>query len=531
LSSASLIAASSGHAEGAPVPPNDQGTVTPEAFGAKGDGKADDSAAIQRAFDSVAARPFGGVVVLQPRVAYRCRSGLVLDASHVSLWGQALLDFSESSGVCLRVTASSVASSGPAHNYGRKGMISGALHIRGGGRGTKTIGVHFDSDAVATSAQLLVENLAVSNCEIGVALGRRAYNSVFTRCEIFDCDVCIDWPLAEDSGERTTLLGCTLFNSGTAVRMTNPNAALYLLSCSLDYTNILYDVARGGIFATDTHHESSIWADCPIRCRGDGALVRMNGGWLVNQTQKWDAEHVVDVGDGADVTLESVILHNVVLASKDPAESSWAKGAGGFRIRDNYGFEFGPLPTRLHETRTTLADPDFAAADWQDPVWRIADTNASIASRTEGAGDNLRLSRRSGPNGTALEASKAHGTGSSASFVLMALPVRGDDQVYAGFHVRRDSTRPGLDGTVLVHPCWVRLDGHDANRIPIIARKERIGTVAVTPTIKDYMTVSPLASRRQRSAPSWATHFLMVIDLVQADRANFLFRGLWCDAT
>jgi hypothetical protein len=514
------------------VAANETATVTPEQFGAIGDGVADDAPALQRAMDALAARGShgpGGTIVLQPKVAYRCGSGLVLDATHVSLWGNALLDFSGWEGRYLRISASSIAGGkGPENNYGHKGTISGALRLKGAGVGTRSIGLDFDSPNVATSAQLLVENLAVFGCGTGIRFGTRAYNNLLVHCEVFNCGTCIDWPAAEDNGERNTLVGCTLYNSTLAVRVALGSASLQLQGCSLDYTGRLYDVSAGSVFATSCHHESSVWEDPPIRCSGDGSFVRLDGGWIVNQASKWTVHSLVDVGEGSAVHLSDMIVNNLALVAADPTRPGcWATGKGAFQMSGTQSFDFSPIPIRLHTDSTLLSDPDFLSTAWQDKIWRTRDT-VPIANRFGSAPGNLTLAKGSIAGDRGLIAAKAYGSTSPAAFVLISLPVRYGDTVLAGFRVRRDPSRPGADGTLFASPSWVRIDGEE-HGVPAIVRLESVGTQTMVPPTDDFLLVSPMASRSQRTAPPWATHFCMVVDLVKAHQASFLFNGLWAD--
>lgn len=513
------------------APTRDAGaSVTPEQFGAAGDGVTDDSAALQRAFDAVAARGVPGVVVLQPRIAYRCDRGLVLDCSLVSLWGQGLLEFVRCPDVCLHINASSVARGfTPAQNYGHRGMISGALRVRGGGVGKTATGIRFDTQAAATAAQMLVENMSVSGCTTGIVFGRRAYNNVLVRCDIFECGTCVHWPEADDNGERNTLVGCTLFNSEVAVRVAHPSAALYLESCSIDYTRGVYDAAPGMVFATDCHHESSRWSGRPFRCAGDGAAIHLTGGVILGQADPLAADFLFETGAGASARLNRVFLHNIVLGSATDGIPTLATGSGAFQVAMCECFEFSRLPVRLHDARTTLADPDFAAPDWQDAAWRLTDGGRPVTSRHGTAADTLVAQRTAVAGQPALSLVKRSEPGMAAAFALLCLPVRPGEQVAAGFQVRRDPRYPGGGAALRVAPSWARIDGHDPNRVPVVTRLETPGAIDATPITDRYSVVRPIGPRAARTAPGWATHFVMVVDLTRYGPAGLLFRGLWCD--
>lgn len=507
------------------------GHVTPEQFGAVGDGVTDDAPALQRAMDAIAARGSGGTVTLQPRKAYRCLTGLKLDASYVSLDGNAVLDFSSWGGVCLHVTASSRAAPGtPANNFGTKGSIGGSILIRGAGPKSRSIGVDFNSPATATSAQLLISNLSVMNCGTGIRFGDRSYNNVLTHCEIYDCDLCVDYPAAGDNGERNTLIGCTLFNSVRGARVAAPNGALHLISCSIDYTTVIFEVEQGTILATSCHLESRDWVDRPIRCTGSDALLRLDGGWILNVAPRPVMSNFFEVRAGATVLVDGVFIHNVDLRGVDATRlGCWGTGPGDLRFSNTHSYDLSVQPARLIDTTTTLSDPDFRSDRWEDPVWRLTDLSGPIVSRQGRDGDNLQLIKQRIGDQTGLAAIKAQGSGSNATFVLMAMPVRHGEKVLAGFRVRRRPDRPGGDGTLFVSPGWMRLDGQDANGVPIVVRQEIVGTLKIVVSPERFMPVAPLASRLGRTPPRWATHFTMQVSLAQADRATFVFNELWCD--
>jgi hypothetical protein len=258
-------------------------------------------------------------------------------------------------------------------------------------------------------------------------------------------------------------------------------------------------------------------------------MIHMNGGVILGQADPLRSDILFDVGTNASIRLDGLFVHNIVLSTIGRGITTWATGPGAFHAARCESYDMSRLPVRLHDGHTTLADPDFAADGWQDMIWRLADTATPIASRHGEDGDTLLLRRTVSDGKSALTVVRRSSAGTPASLVLLCLPVRPGDQVLAGFQVRRDPRGPGGKIVLGVAPNWARIDGHDAQRVPIVTKLASTGAVDIEPEADRYTVVTPTGFRSSRIAPSWATHFVIIVDLTRADPANLLFRGLWCD--
>lgn len=522
----------------------------PEEFGAVGDGVHDDAPALQRALDAIATasaaakgggtRP--GVLMLTQGRRYRCNSGIVLDRRLHNVTGQATLDFSGWSGVYVRVTGS-LTEFGNA--YGQNGCFEGQIVIVGSG-GTaagESVGILYDTPVKASATTIRTVGITVCRCDIAFRIGSRGYNQDFIACKAFECDVVFDWTAeGEDSDERTSVFGGTFFNSRLFLRHRRGAGGFYVFGCSIDYVAAVAEIDGGKAQFFGVHFESDHWSDRPFRVAGNGGAVMLHGGWILPIANKGGMTHLFEVAAGASARLRDVVTHNgQVLRTPDPATpTTWATGPGRFEMTGTEpAFEYGGFPVRQHDRSSVLADGGFDETDIQiDPVWRMADVNP-IRSRdgrdAPGGGraaNNLMFARATTgqlAGSGCLRIDKTYGGGSPAMLVILAIPVRYGDKARGGFRARTVSDRAGRSRRMIVRGGFAILDGQDAAGVPIVRKFAPAGDLSIEPPTDRYVLVAPGNGASDFAAPSWATHYLIQIDLFHAHEASFLIDGRWAD--
>jgi hypothetical protein len=520
----------------------------PEEFGAVGDGVHDDAPAIQKALDSIAAlsrahtdgftRP--GVLMLTQGKRYKCGSRIVMDRRFHTMTGYATLDFSSWTGVYLQVSGS-LTEYGNAN--GQNGAIEGQIVIVGSGANKKNVGILYETPIGGSATSIRTVGLTVCRCGVAFQIGSRGYNQDFINCKAFDCDVIFDWlGNAEDSDERTTVFGGTFFNSRLFLRHMRSAGAFYAFSCSIDYTEQVVDVVSGKVQLFGVHLESSRWVEAPVKVAGNGGMFSMHGGWFFTMENKGGMTHFIDVAAGCCVKFHDVITHNTHILKTPNAytPTTWATGAGRFEMHGTEpAFEFGGFPARLHDRSTVLADPGFEEADVQiNPIWRTADVNP-IRSRD---GADARLKAEPAHNMTfaratsgqmegsgCLRINKTYGGGSPAAMVVVAIPVRYGDNAKGGLRIRTAPDRPGNSRKIAVRGGFAILDGMDQYGVPLIRKFISSGDLTIAPPTESYVMAAPGNGAPDFKAPSWATHYLIQVDLHFADQASFLIDGRWAD--
>lgn len=521
----------------------------PEEFGAVGDGVHDDAPAIQRALDAIikASNAAGGntrpgALMLTQGKRYRCNTGLVIDRRFHNVVGYATLDFSQWSGVCIRVTGTHT-EFGNAN--GQNGCFEGQIVVVGPGasRGGKSVGILYDTPVQASATAIRTVGITVCRCDIAFRIGARGYNQDFVNCKAFDCDVIFDWDgSAEDNDERTSVFGGTFYNSGLFLRHNRGAGAFYVFGASIDYLAAVVELNGGKAQFFGVHLESNRWADRPFRVAGNGGMFFMHGGWILPIGNQGGMTHLFDVAAGCCAKLTDVIHHNTqsLKTSDDRTPTTWATGAGRFEMHGSEAaFEYGGFAIRQHSDYSILADGGFDEDDVQlNPIWRIADVNP-IRSRdgrdppeAGRSGNNLVFARSTSgqmAGSGCLRVNKAYGGGSPAAMTLIAIPVRYGDKARGGFRVRTAPDRAGRSRRLLVRGGFAILDGNDAYGVPVIRKFVTPGDLSIEPPTDRYVLAAPGNGAPDFVAPSWATHYLIQIDLFHADQASFLIDGRWAD--
>lgn len=227
------------------------GTYNVKTFGAKGDGVADDTTAIQNTFNYIVAtgKPAKAYI---PQGTYKITatgtSALTLDSSFVCLEAEALLDASglTTGKTALTIIASTnneVTNYGTDSSFGRQSLIYGNLRLKGPGWTDSTIiGVFFNMAAgtyPTPSVAAVVENMVISSFGIGMLLGNHAWGMKFESCRFFSSGRNIHTPgpgAIIDAGERLVFNNCLIANGFiTNVSCNSDNTDMYFTNCSLDY--------------------------------------------------------------------------------------------------------------------------------------------------------------------------------------------------------------------------------------------------------------------------------------------------------
>lgn len=488
------------------------------AFGAVGDGVANDAAAIQSALNAAVA---GGVPaeVFLPPGTFLIGSGLTVNATYVSLVGKGskLNASSILTGAAVTITGTAA----PPYNQAVVTPLSG-IEIVGPGRAQVTsVGVLFNTTSAGAEgpSHVSLHNVVVHDFGNGYQFKDSAHNITLYNCEGWECGNVIDAPAAPvDGGERIVFVGCTFFNSGLAVSAQNSNGELLFVGCSFDYNAQQIYVNDSRVYLYGCHIEATktTYTAVPIMLDGS-ALFRMDGGWMLENDAPGPSTigYVVDVDTNSKAIFDGVFINNMQTAS-----GHFATGAGRVLLNNCVSNATSQNPRILSSGENRLADGGFEAGVslLVDDIFIVADSVA-ITNRTNGTNIDLDTSIAEANTGTqSLLVTKAGAAGTAAKFAI-AVPVRsGSHPAWQGF-VRKAGAQTG---TLRITNAWalMRVNG---DGVPTVGRSVDIATQTITFTAAAAPWTKYTNGEPTIRTPAWATHFLVTFDLNDMAAGNLYF--------
>ncbi|MBB3108560.1 hypothetical protein FHS18_000588 [Paenibacillus phyllosphaerae] len=269
--------------------------ITPEWFGAKGDGVTDDAPFIQAAVNSH--RLGGNKISFNGMKTYKINSELqfMVDRHTIDGHGCTLDCSGIQSGQAIKITSSLTGSN--KNEHGIKDLI-----LRGSNR-ENVIGINMDGSDGKVLNSYYFERINIRDFVTGVRIYSNAYIVKFHSVNIVSpIGVCVYIPAGGTNyGERIVLDDCTLFDSKEGLRNENGSSTVMLNKVSVDYCYRAITITAGRVFAVNCHFECSknkTDQDNQFYVSGDGgslhivaSAILMGGNWekysigYVNQTK------------------------------------------------------------------------------------------------------------------------------------------------------------------------------------------------------------------------------------------------------
>lgn len=481
--------------------------VDVRSYGVVADGVTDNSITFQNAINAIVSSGKHKLLVLPPGVI-KINSGIIIDVFYVSVIGNGtILDFSDLSSGTTAITLTS--NTYPPFNQS-KSQYSG-FEVLGNDNytGLTTVGLKISKPTSISGegpSHITMNNISIHGFGTACLPGDQCYVNNFIGMDFQYCKIGLDVPISVSGGERLSFLGCTIASCDLAVRANNSTADIYLTNCSLDYNKKQIEINGARVFATDCHIEGSQYLEDPISVTGNGGIFSMRGGVLINGDNPQPCSSMVnntaDANGGA--FFDGVQLHNLTTSS-----IFFAEGTGKTVVKNSVGY-YNLLSSSLlvSSNSNLMADGSFEESSFPVDNIFINDDTSPIITKVTGTNIALTQSNTYFHSGSkSLKMNKQLG-GSGSFCVAVPVPSRSIPSAQLFYK------KPGSEtGTIYITAVWANLSTNDKS-VPVLLKASVIGgyTLNFTATPEDW---TPLFwSFPELNMPSWATHFVFIINAV-----------------
>lgn len=456
---------------------------------------------IQDALDYIESTSKRDVVQIAPGKSLSMSSGLSVNASYASIAGNGSeLDFSALiSGNAITV----IGSVNPP--YQQSLNLIERLRLNGPGKASSVKALSFDDITSAGDgpSHIGLFRNNIQNFGVGEYYGSRAYLIQAIGCVIYNCGIGVHGDVATDGGENMQRIGGAIFNSDLAVKLANANGAFHFYGTSIDYNGKIAELTNGALFLSDCHIEAGDYTDTPFTLTGNGAMIRVNGGWmLLTGSAPATMNHWVDAAANTSFRLKGTRMNNTRTASNE-----FATGAGDVSA-EWWSYSTHENSLVLHSDRSKMVDGGFEAASIQDDIFITADT-AAYTDRHNGTNIDLTVSATEARTGLqSLRYQKQFGAGSNSAFALACVAMNPGDIPGGRFYYNK----PGAStGSFRIDFGFAKLRV-DADGIPKFLKYQILGDSTETLTGSATGWVEKSFNSTIWQCPEWATHFVVRID-------------------
>ncbi len=317
-------------------------------------------------------------------------------------------------------------------------------------------------------------------------------------------------------GEGIGYVSCLLSTSaGVGVRNDNPNGAIRLIDCSLDYMGRIAVTNGGRIEFSECHIEfnnaSNKLTGIPFEtASSERAEIIVDGGEILGYVAPLPESVPTIFRCGANtngIKLTDVNLMKLVLPAGNYEIND---GTGPFITRGITTIGGGGntlVPMLKSDRQNTLSDPLYTRPTIMD--WYITQDMAEIKSRTAGYNLNLTVSADTSISGTkSMKVVKSFGVGSLSEIKLRVKAAPGSLSQYALY-----LKGAALTGQIFVEFYYATTQYQNQYGTPITGRDEQVGPTRTidAATLADWVRVDQQLLRSY--TPEWAEFMVIKITL------------------